>query len=566
MITVYIFIIALSLSVSSLFFYMYRNEDEPFLMFFGLSLVFYTLSLICLLSTTLSYGYILVSFKKLFDMYSILSILFAVYKYFHLQYLDYWIRFSIYLVVWFSIAQYLKLDSITAILPVIAFDLVMVGNICRLIILHFEYKFPYNMIACIVFIIWSAIKVYLALFEVDYSKLGNMYFIEILYTSLLTSIILLFYLMTLRDRLQSTEEKNRIILNNAKDAFFYLKLKPNVSIEYITPAITDITGYSPQNFYNKPSLLLEIIEKQDFDLINRLFFIEPEKAFPAAEVVRFITKSGDRIWVEINGSLVWENDEPIAVDGYFRNINQMKNAQDELVESKKSQELMFSYVSHELKTPITLVLGYATALKDGTMTDAASRDVAIETICEKSLVLERMIQDLSLLSQLQTNQFSFTYEYINCAELAETIRQATLPNLRESGIRYSFDIALAQLAPLNMIADPIRISQVMTNLVVNAIKYTKPKNHIRIKISADKKQNHVIIVISDKGIGISPDDLPHIFESFFKSSDSNLSNVMGRGLGLAISKEIIDSHGGSITVKSRQGKGSTFTITLPVQS
>ena len=564
MITVSVFVVILSLAVASLFFYIYHSEEEPFLMFFGFSWIFYSLSLICLLFSDVGNAELLVPFKKLFDMYSLLTLLYAVYKYFHLRILDFWIRFSIYLVVWFAIAQYLHLDSLTAILPIFAFDGVMIFNICRLILIHFKYSLSRKITACFLFVIWGSIKGYLTLFEVNYVELGSMYFVEILYTTLLTMSVLLFYLLTLRDKLETTEQKNRIILDNARDAFFYLTLQPNVTLEYITPAIQDITGYGPQSFYGKPSLLLEIVEKQDFGTMNRLFFTEPEKAFPTAEVVRFVTKNNEHIWVEVGGSLIWDDDKPIAVDGYFRNIDQMKNAQDDLIESKKSQEVMFSYVSHELKTPVTILLGYATALKDGTLTDKASKQTAIEAICDRSLVLERMIEDLSLLSQLQTKQFSFAYEYINCADLAESIHQGTLPTLRESGIRYTYEIASPQLAEYNMIADPIRINQVMTNLVVNSIKYTRPGNHIRIKIDTDKSHKNVIITISDKGIGISSSDLPHIFENFFKSTGTKESRVIGRGLGLAISKEIVEAHGGEITARSRQGKGTTFTITLPV--
>lgn len=565
MLTAYIIVVLLSLAVASLFLFMYKSENEPFLMYFGFSWFFYTLSLVCLLAASFSGYAILISIKKLFDMYSLLTACFACYRYFRLTIHDYWIRFSIYLAVWFFIALYLHLDPITTILPLLAYNAVLVGNICRLIIKHLQQQSYVKFLGCTLFILWGFLKGYPALFEVDYSILGNMYFIEVLFSSLLSGVVLIFYLVNLRSKLEQTEEKNRIILDNARDAFFYLSLKPKVSFEYITPAIQEITGYGPQSFYNKPTLLLDLVKKEDLDLVNRLFFVEPEKAFPTAEVVRFVTRNGDRIWIEINGSLIREGDEIVAVDGYFRNIDQVKNAQDELIESKNSQELMFSYISHELKTPVTVVLGYATALKDGTLTSEEGTRDAIETICEKSMVLERMIMDLSLLSQLQTKQYSFNYEYMSCGDLSEIIKKTVTPDLLNSGIRYTFDIDKDSLRGLNVIVDSIRISQVMSNLIVNSIKYTRPKNHIRIKISSDKPKNHVIITLSDKGIGISSEDLPHVFESFFKSSDAKKSTVQGRGLGLAISKEIIEAHNGEITVRSREGKGTTFQITLPVQ-
>lgn len=263
-------------------------------------------------------------------------------------------------------------------------------------------------------------------------------------------------------------------------------------------------------------------------------------------------------------SAIREGGEVIAVEGIIRDITEMKAIQDDLQTSKRAKELMLSYISHELKTPITSILGYATALQEGIINDSAEKKKAMEIICRKSIILERMILDLFQLSQLETNQYSFTYKQMEGTELAEYIYQSIITELKESKIKYKIIIEQDLLVDINVIVDPIRINQIITNLVTNAIKYTREKNYITVKFTADKERQNVEISVIDKGQGIAKEDLPHIFERFFKSENPETSALQGRGLGLALSKEIVEAHGGTIKARSKYGKGSIFIVTIPI--
>ena len=133
-----------------------------------------------------------------------------------------------------------------------------------------------------------------------------------------------------------------------------------------------------------------------------------------------------------------------------------------------------------------------------------------------------------------------------------------------SKIKYKIIIEQDLLVDINVIVDPIRINQIITNLVTNAIKYTREKNYITVKFTADKERQNVEISVIDKGQGIAKEDLPHIFERFFKSENPETSALQGRGLGLALSKEIVEAHGGTIKARSKYGKGSIFIVTIPI--
>lgn len=559
----FIILTILSILVAGLFFYIYRRDGERFFLFFSLSWTAYAVALVILMLAFLLESSTLLSLKKIFDMYAVMTMMFAVYKDVRKTIPDYWVRFSIYLFVWYALSGYLNLDTFSASLPIMGFDLAMGVGICILFLRCKRFSLSIRLIKAILFFAFCIIKTYFAWMESDEVLMGGMYFVEILYTNLLSVCVLLFYSLNVKERMKSVEDRTARIVENAHDAFFYVSLHPTFSFEYVTAPIQDITGYSAQNFLNKPVLLREIVAKEDLEVLNTIFFFEAETAFPTERAVRIVTKEGEKKWIEILGSPICRNGTVEAIAGSIRDINDMMQANEKMAESKRMKELMLSYISHELKTPVTLVLGYAQALRDGTLSEENEVGEAIDTISEKALLLEHLIQDLSQLSQLETNQFSFSYEYWDCLEFATSIYKSAIAELENSNERYSCNLDENSLKGLFIIVDQLRIKQVVSNLLGNALKYTRPKNRISVSIFADKAKENVIMKIADRGMGIRGEDLGHIFESFYRTPNVAGKN-RGRGLGLAISKQIVEAHDGIIEAESRYGKGSIFTISLPV--
>jgi len=565
MLTVYVigsfFILAV---VAASLFFLFGKEKDEVMIYWGSAWLLYATGLMLALCASHFDTMSLIEIKKVSDMYSLLFLLFGVYRLQRVKYPGYYMRFSIYLTVWIVISMFLELDILSTSLPLFLFDLVLTGTMGYVIIRYWSYG-VYAKVGCfLVFVFWGIMKSILTVGEVKLFSTAPAYMGEIIYANIFIVCIFAIYIKHIKMEAARTEERFKIIVENAIDAIFYYTFRPSPAFLYITPSIEEITGYAPQAFYSNPRAILEITDKNSFNVINRMFFSGADAAMPTNEILKILRKDGAVIWVEINVSVIRDGDRIIAVEGIMRDITQMKQMQDDLITSKQSRDLMLSYISHELKTPVTSILGYATAIKDGVIENDEERGKAMEIISQKSLMLERMIQDLFQLSQLESNQYSFTYKHMDSMELAKELYKHVMPELKESGIKYEFIIDDQALKDTAVIVDPDRMNQVLTNLVINAIKYTKEKNRITIKYTSDKKHKNIIISVTDRGTGISEEDLPHVFERFFKTSNPNKKKTMGSGLGLALSKEIVTAHGGSIKAESRYGKGSTFTVSIPV--
>ncbi len=226
----------------------------------------------------------------------------------------------------------------------------------------------------------------------------------------------------------------------------------------------------------------------------------------------------------------------------------------EIHNTRQAQQDFMANVSHDLKTPLTSIQGYSQAIMDGAAKDPAS---AAKIIHEEAGRLNRMVTELTDLARLQAGRLSMHTSAIDMGKLAAAIGQRLGILAQERGL------TLHQQTPSmpEIAGDGDRLAQVLTNLVSNAIKYT-PKGG-EIWLTTQINNGGVEVVVRDTGVGIATDDLPRVFERFYQV-DKTRGPRRGTGLGLAITQEIVQAHGGRITVTSAGvGQGSTFTVWLP---
>ncbi len=233
----------------------------------------------------------------------------------------------------------------------------------------------------------------------------------------------------------------------------------------------------------------------------------------------------------------------------------------DITEQKKLDDMRKEFVanvSHELRTPLTTVKSYTETLIDGAI---EQRDIAMEFLGIIDAEADRMaflVRDLLQLSRFDNNQVMLSYQKIDVNTLLEeNVRQCKIhaDNKRQKLILipYEKDIAIT--------ADRDRVNQVLNNIITNAVKYSLEQ--AEIKVFAGEDASFCKIYVKDTGMGIQKEDLPRIFERFYRVDKARSRAMGGTGLGLAIAKEIMESHGGKITVESEYGKGTTMTLWFP---
>lgn len=216
-------------------------------------------------------------------------------------------------------------------------------------------------------------------------------------------------------------------------------------------------------------------------------------------------------------------------------------------------------VSHELRTPLSMMQGYAEALLDSIPDDPEIRVELTQIIYEETLRMKRLVNDLLNLAQLESGQFQMLMEVVDLSIIIRRVGRKFQALAQDSDVSFCFE------APAEMVllrADSDRLEQVFTNLLDNAFRHTPAGT---VTFATLIRNRHAYIRVLDTGAGIPAEDLPYIFERFYKADKSRARSSSGTGLGLAIARHIAIEHNGDILVDSTLGLGTTFTVILPIE-
>ncbi|GAC90317.1 redox sensor histidine kinase ResE [Anoxybacillus flavithermus NBRC 109594] len=216
-------------------------------------------------------------------------------------------------------------------------------------------------------------------------------------------------------------------------------------------------------------------------------------------------------------------------------------------------------VSHELRTPIAMLQGYSEAIVDDiAATDEEKKELA-KVIYDESLRMGRLVNDLLDLARMEAGHLTLHHEQVPLKPYIERIIHKFQALAKEKGVH----LLVEMNDELIVSFDPDRIEQVLTNLIDNALRHTDEGGEVRVIVDTDEEV--VRISVQDSGSGIPEEDLPFVFERFYKADKARTRGRSGTGLGLAIAKNIVEAHKGTITVHSKLGEGTTFTFTLPLK-
>jgi len=327
--------------------------------------------------------------------------------------------------------------------------------------------------------------------------------------------------------------------NYAKD----LKIKPE-----------EIAGKTDYKFY--PKKLAEKYRGDD----KRIIKTEKMK-----EIIEEYIKDGQKLFVHtIKVPIKDEKDKLAGVLGIFWDVTEEKRAQEiikkEIERMKEIDEAKTNFlniVSHEMKTPLTAINAHLGVLDDLKTNLSEQELLSLEAIKRNNYLLKSLIDNILELSRIESGKFELNISKINLERIIREVKSNLEILSEKKGLQLILDVGKLP----EILADEMRVREILNNLISNSIKFTD-KGWIKVK--AEKQDNHVVISIIDTGIGISKDKINNLFQKFYQIDPSIGRRFGGTGLGLVITKQLIELQGGKIKVQSIFGKGSTFSVTLPI--
>lgn len=348
-------------------------------------------------------------------------------------------------------------------------------------------------------------------------------------------------------------EKQRMdaLLDSAADGIVILA--PDHRIERCNPAMARMLGESPEN-----------IRGRQHDLVIRLAKKKDGLTLEQAEAGGWPLTPNATLYVE--GDMERANDLPLPVgityaplvgpDGGLVNVVATVRDITRFREADELKSTFISVISHELKTPVALIKGYVSTLRrEDAAWDRRIVQDSLEVIEEEADHLTELIENLLDASRLQAGALA-----INLSDVAlNVLAERTADRFRTQTQNHTIRVEFSPDFPV-ILADEDRITQVLANLLSNAIKYSPEGGEI--VMSGQARANQVVICISDQGPGIAPDDIPHVFDRFYRSSEAT-RKTKGTGLGLYLARAVVEAHHGRIWIDPKPGQGARVCFSLP---
>ncbi len=285
--------------------------------------------------------------------------------------------------------------------------------------------------------------------------------------------------------------------------------------------------------------------------INNFIF---EKINPIYKTIENIPLTKEELRKKLEGKDVIQEVNSIVINWAQNKTKEIKK----LRRLEKYRKEFLGNVSHELKTPIFNIQGYILTLLDGGLDDPEINREYLERTEKSVNRMISIIEDLESISRMETGELRLDYENFDVVNLVKDVFELQHMNAEKDNIILTFDRSYDK--PILVNADKKRITEVMNNLIVNSIYYGNKEG--KTTVSFAEMGENILVDVTDSGIGIAEDEIPRIFERFYRTDRSRSRDRGGTGLGLSIVKHIIEAHNQTITVRSTPGVGSSFSFTL----
>jgi signal transduction histidine kinase len=333
--------------------------------------------------------------------------------------------------------------------------------------------------------------------------------------------------------------------------------------------------FTPDDLGQLPPSLTEISE--GLELARATAFMAKVRRAPEATVARVmahfaqlldtLVAAGQKTYYTSQLHIEATLETNRELEARARRLEEMNNRLKELDRLKSS---FLATVSHELRTPLTSIIGYSEMLAEGLAGTLNDEQVEyVRTIMEKGETLLKLISSILDISQIEAGKLRLTFETLNVGEVISSSITSVKPQAQKKGVTLEARTPQGGL-PVRASADRDKLKQILVNLLANALKFTSPGGTVSLFLSEAGPQPELgadgyRIIVEDSGVGIPQDQFDRIFETFYQVDNSSTREFGGAGLGLSIVKNFVSGHGGLVRVSSEVGRGSRFTVVLPLQ-
>jgi PAS domain S-box-containing protein len=343
---------------------------------------------------------------------------------------------------------------------------------------------------------------------------------------------------------------------------------------YVSPQVERILGYTVDEWHSDPSFFVDHLHPEDRDRVREQQRAARESGEPLEIEYRFLTKDGRYVWLRDQYTVVRdENGKPWYTQGFALDVTAGIEAQRDReallsqaqVQNERLRELdrvkdeFIALVSHELRTPLTSIRGYLELLTEDAE-DAGMRSEQqawLQVIDRNAERLVALVEDLLLSAQAHAGSLALARVEFDVASVLRQCALACAPAAAARGV----ELSCAADPDLHVSGDPVRISQVIDNLVSNSLKFTPAGG--RVDLHGTRDGDHVRIEVADTGMGVPAEAQGLLFDRFFRTAQAQSDAIAGAGLGLSIAKAIVEAHHGRISFTSAEGEGTTFVVELP---
>jgi PAS domain S-box-containing protein len=376
-----------------------------------------------------------------------------------------------------------------------------------------------------------------------------------------------------QDRISESETRLRMLVESAKVVTYSMPGPDFVAYNFISDRVQTVFGYAKER-WNTPRAWFEIMEPEDRMVMERITGqdLKPEQDYEWEYRLRHA--HGHAVWVRDLFRVDRKADGSLELRGMMIDITALKTRElaleesQRLLEKAKSQaeaasrakSSFLATISHELRTPMNAIIGFADVLLEGTAGDLndKQREYA-KDIADSGSHLLHLINDILDMSKIEAGKFELTEEVCDIGATVLAAARLVMQTAANGGITLTTEAALGGAT---LYGDPRAIRQIVLNLLSNAVKFTPAGG--RVALTAEIAERGLLIAVSDTGCGMSEDTVHRLFQPFFQGSDRDVNKKReGTGLGLAISIRLAELHGGTIDLTSRVGQGTVATLVLP---